>query len=80
MYYCKISLKSPCTVSTALLALIEMQGLLGHISQYSSECKDGTVPGSTQGPEIILRSGFTQNRRAEMRFYTKRGNIGTVGP
>ena len=35
-------------------------------------------PGSTRGPVGFLRSGSTRNRRAEMRFYTKRGNRGTV--
>ena len=35
-------------------------------------------PGSTRGPVEFSRFGFTRNQRAEMRFYTKRGNRGTV--
>ena len=40
--------------------------------------KDGTGPGSTRGPGKISRFGFTRNRKAETRFYTKRGNRRTV--
>ena len=39
---------------------------------------DGAGPGSTRGPEQILRFSFTRNRKAETRFYTKQGNRGTA--
>ena len=40
--------------------------------------KDRTGPGSTRGPGKIWRFGFTRNRKAETRFYTKRGNRRTI--
>ena len=45
---------------------------------YLYSIKDGTGPGSTRGPGKTSRFGFTRNRKAETRFYTKRGNRGTV--
>ena len=34
--------------------------------------------GSTRGPEGFSRAGFTRDRRAQMRIYTKRRNRRTV--